>query len=284
MIEFFILASGYGKRARPLSLIKPKPLFPLNGVPLIKIMLKQLKEKGLKKGFINLHHKSGLMRESLNAISGIKYFHEKKLSGNQVLKRALEYIDKYLLVINGDVFLEIPFEMMFKKITQTAADGILLVREDKNYSYSSIISEGDTFKKRIKVKSGSALMYTGVAIFNRRAIEKIDELSFFDSFTGKGIEIKTMIYRGMWLDIGDPELYLRSNFLYKRHVKDLTSNSLSENVKILPGSVVKDSIVWENTTIKDNSQIRNSIITGNITLSDVKYSNRIITAGKTYKL
>ena len=89
MIDFFILASGYGKRAYPLSLIKPKPLFPLNGIPLLEIMLKKLKESGLDNGFINLHHKPELIRENVHVDSKIKFFYEEKLSGNKMDQLAL---------------------------------------------------------------------------------------------------------------------------------------------------------------------------------------------------
>ena len=91
MINFFILAAGHGDRAIPLTLLKPKPLFPLNGKPLIEIMLAQLKEMGLANGFINLHYKSELMRKCITVDSRIKFLYEDKLTGNMVLKRTLEH-------------------------------------------------------------------------------------------------------------------------------------------------------------------------------------------------
>ncbi|MEI6614185.1 MAG: hypothetical protein WCL37_04750, partial [Chrysiogenales bacterium] len=55
-MKFFILAGGYGKRAEPLSLIKPKAVFPLNGIPLLRLLLKQLQIQLGLEGFINPHH------------------------------------------------------------------------------------------------------------------------------------------------------------------------------------------------------------------------------------
>ena len=71
MTRFFLLAGGYGKRAQPLSLIKPKPLFTLGGKPLIFIILKQLNDMGIHSGFVNLHYKSKDLKESLKNVKNI---------------------------------------------------------------------------------------------------------------------------------------------------------------------------------------------------------------------
>ena len=64
-MRFFILAGGYGQRARPLSLEKPKPLFPLGGTPLIRLLLAQVRTLGCGSGFVNLHHLAGQIRVCL---------------------------------------------------------------------------------------------------------------------------------------------------------------------------------------------------------------------------
>ena len=56
IVILFILAGGLGLRAEPLSRFKPKPAFPLNGVPLVTLLLEQLRHLGCTQGFINLHH------------------------------------------------------------------------------------------------------------------------------------------------------------------------------------------------------------------------------------
>ena len=43
-----ILAAGYGKRLRPLTLETPKPLLSLGGVPLLYLWLYRLQKFGLK--------------------------------------------------------------------------------------------------------------------------------------------------------------------------------------------------------------------------------------------
>jgi glucose-1-phosphate thymidylyltransferase len=289
--KFFILAGGYGERAQPLSLIKPKPLFPLNGTSLIQILLSQLQERGLCEGFINLHHMSQPLQQCVEKIMEppgspvIHFFYEKNLSGSLILKEAAEHmtVNDLLLVVNGDSFLEIPIEEMLDKILREQSDGILLVREnkEKDPQYKIILTEGDSFTVR-KLFTGSRefgkgpLMYTGISLFKKNVVRAINEINFFDMLEKSDLNIKIWNYTGLWLDIGDPKSYFESDAKYKKHLGVGNSNSLSENVFISPDSKVKNCIIWENTEVKNKSVLKNCIVTGNVSLDNVNYENKII--------
>ncbi len=278
---FFILAGGYGERARPLSLIKPKPIFPVNGKPLIRIILKQLKDIGLKKGLINLHYMPEKIRENVKSGSEIDFIHERELSGSKIIKKSVQYMKDLSLIINGDIFLEIPLKDMFKKISNS--DGVLLVKKHTP-GYSSVEVNKDNFVGTNKDNKKGLFMYTGVAVLRKNVIEKINDFSFLDTLKKHNFKIKILEYSGLWLDLGNPRLYFESNFKYKEYINDLTQNSLSNNVTISKDSIVKRSIVWENSMIDNKSKISNCIITGNIKLSNVNYKNKIITKNKIYDL
>lgn len=289
---FFILAGGYGKRTKPLSLVKPKPVFPLDGTPLLKIILKQLKAKGLSRGFINLHHLPEAVRrcaQEAGEKGDIKFLYEEKLSGSQILTGALDHMaaDDLLLAVNGDIFLEIPFEGMLKEMLKNDADGLLLVRRNKDGApgYKEILTEDGFFMGR-KEHTGSesaagSLMYTGVSLFKRNVIPRIHDINFFDSLEKNTLRISVFIYEGIWLDIGDPASYIEANFKYKRYLhknnEDTGANSLSENVLISADSMVRHSIIWENTEIKNKSVIDNCIVTGNVSLDHAHFENEIVT-------
>ena len=291
--KFFILAGGYGKRAQPLSLIKPKPLFPLDGTPLIKILLRQLQEIGLREGFINLHHMPQPLRQCVETIIEppgspvIHFFYEKNLSGSRILKEAAQYMtdNDLLLVVNGDSFLEIPVEEILDKILREPIDGILLVREnkEKDPQYKIILTKEDRFIGRKLFTDGSEprkrkepLMFTGISLFNKNVVRAIHEINFFDMLEKSDFNIKICHYTGPWLDIGDPKSYFESDSQYKNYLGIENQNSLSENVFISPDSVVKNCIIWENTKIKNKSVIKNCIVTGNVLLDNVHYQNKII--------
>jgi len=56
--EAMILAAGFGKRLRPLTKDRPKPLLDIGGDTLLSNTLKFLKEGGIKKVVINVHYMS----------------------------------------------------------------------------------------------------------------------------------------------------------------------------------------------------------------------------------
>ena len=300
-IPFFLLAGGYGQRTQPLSFYKPKPAFPLHGTPLIRIILEQLKEKGFEDGFINLHHLADKIKECVSWVnlgSGFPiYFYEEKLSGSAILSAAVPYMKNRdtLLVVNGDIFLEIPFREMLDDLNSSEADGIILVRPntEKKAGYKVILAEEGFFKGRTVLTEEmmndktpcEVFMYTGVALLKTKILSRIADINFFDTLERERFQVKVLPYNGIWLDIGDPQSYREANFIYKSYIKQKTGkfsnneNSFSENVKVSADSIVEDSIIWDNTEIKNGSVLRRCIVTGDMVLDSVHYEDRLVTAG-----
>ncbi len=291
---FFLLAGGLGRRARPLSLAKPKPAFPLNGTPLIQIMLRQLNSLGLSRGFINTHYMADAVHDCVDRerFPGISFLHEEQLSGSMILKEAVSPMGEndLLLVLNGDIFLEIPLAAMQQRLMENESDLLLLVREKTgpgDREYPSLVTRGIQFLGREKtlfpnggnVTQQPDYMYPGVALFTRAALGAIQHISFFDSIEANPGKLKISIlpYTGIWLDIGDPQSYREADRAYKSHsgISDPLLNSLSPNVTISGDSHVTRSIIWENTEILNRSCLDNCIITGNTRINNLHLKNVI---------
>lgn len=276
-MKFFILAGGYGKRAEPLSLIKPKAVFPLNGVPLLRLLLKQLRAQGCREGFVNLHHLAEQVEQAAGEEGGIDFISEKELSGSMVLRQALPFFSDWLLVVNGDTFLEIPLSALVQKTADPAVDGVLLTRHDPSGRFGHLRSQGDVFLDVSPPGHGPGLMYAGAALFRRKAIEKIDSVNFFSSITRRRLHFKTVLYNGIWLDVGTPESYLHANEQYRAHVGERSANSLSEDVTISPRARVENSVLWEHTRLGGGVSLSECIVTGHVSLENVALQKRIIT-------
>ncbi|MCP5106593.1 MAG: NDP-sugar synthase [bacterium] len=283
-MKFFILAGGYGKRTEPLSLVKPKPAFPLNGTPLINLLLERLKEMDFHEGFINLHHLPEVLRRCIHNTPdlSITYLYEEELSGSKILAQAADYMDEadeFLFILNGDVFLEvsqIPIAKIIGELKETNADGALLLRKNNDPVYKSVITGKGFFKCTEINKGGESLMYTAGAMFRKKVLEKITHTSFFDTLAAADFKIRTYVYDGTWLDIGNPRLYSEADAAFKEHIKSRAINSFSGNVTVSPDSRVSGCIIWENTRVTGGSTLSNCIVTGNMTLHDVNYSGKII--------
>lgn len=275
-MKFFILAGGRGKRAVPLSLIKPKVLFPFNGIPLLRLLLEQVQTQHGLAGFINPYHLGDQVLQAAGRAGKVDFIHEKELSGSLVLRQALPFFSDWLLVINGDTFLEIPLLPLLEKISDPAVDGALLVRRDPSGGYAGIRCRGDVFMGVSPPGSGSGLMYAGAALFKKKAIEKIDDINFFNSIHARHLNFKTVFYDGIWLECGTPESYLLANREYRAYVSAQQSNSRSENVVVSPLAQVDQSVLWENTRLGDRVSLSECIVTGDMELENISRKRCII--------
>jgi NDP-sugar pyrophosphorylase family protein len=278
-VKFFILAGGYGQRAEPLSLIKPKPAFPLGGVPLLARLLRQLRALGCRQGFINLHHLAGQVVAAAGCGAGIRFIEEKELSGSRVLRQALPFITDWLLAVNGDTFLEIPLPEMLRAASDPQVDGVLLTRRDESGRYARLRIGGSGFLESMEpgASSREGAMYAGAALFRKKALEKIDEANFFVSIRKKRLRFQTVPYDGLWLDIGTPASYFRASWEFMARFSPQRANALSAHVTISPRARVERSVLWENTRVGPGVRLSECIVTGDLDLRDASHSGQIIT-------
>jgi NDP-sugar pyrophosphorylase family protein len=225
-----------------------------------------------------------MIKQNIPGDLHVEYLYEERLSGSKILRQAVPHTNDFLLVVNGDIFVDIPVTRMYEKIVTEECDGILLLRQSDKAGYPTVILEDGCYARRRKNGKKGGLMYTGAALFKQEVLEKIDEINFFDTLDKSKFRVKPLLYRGIWLDIGSPRSYFEADAAYRQHIKSPGSNSLSKNVRISADSVVTESIIWENTSIIDKSTISNCILTGNLTIRNNSYSNKIITKNNIYDL
>lgn len=275
---FFILAGGYGKRAEPLSLVKPKPAFPFDGVPLLALMLGRLRGLGCSAGFINLHHLGAQVISAAGDGSGIRFFEETELSGSRVLTRALPFLDGELLALNGDTFLDIPLAEMESAAADPDVDGVLLARSDRSGRYARLLCDGDHFLDNAPPapEGEAALMYAGAALFKKRAVAKIDEINFFASIRRQCLNFRVVPHDGVWLDVGTPASYFLAHGDYLARQGRAGGNALSPGVEVSPAARVQCSILWENTRVGPGVALSSCIVTGDLELESGDHSRQIV--------
>lgn len=279
-MKFFILAAGYGKRAEPLSLFKPKPAFPLGGVPLISLLLRQLRAQGCRQGFVNLHHLAAQVAAAAGRGAGLRFFEEMELSGSRALQRALPFFSDWLLVVNGDTFLDIPLAGLRRAAADERADGVLLARRDDRGAYAQLRLDADGYLESTASPPAAApggLMYAGAALFRKRAVEKIDDKNFFASIIQRRLRFRTVLYDGLWLDLGTPSSYFRANWEFMARRSPGRANALSPRVAISRRALVERSVLWENTRVGPDVRLAECIVTGGMELRAASHRGQIVT-------
>lgn len=138
-----ILAGGRGKRLKPITDYVPKPLVPINNVPIIEWQIKYLKKFGVREIIICTGYKTEQIEDYLKSKNNlgvkISFSVEKTpLGTGGAIKKITKMIKgKTFFVINGDIITNIDIKKMKNKINAIAAIplktkfGTLQLKDDK---------------------------------------------------------------------------------------------------------------------------------------------------------
>ncbi len=234
-----ILAAGYGKRLRPVTLKTPKALIKVGGRTLIDRTVDRLDEAGVETIVVNLHHLGHLVEQHLRSRKGPKFefSHEDTLleTGGGVLKALPLLGDEPFLVVNADVmWLNGPtsiLERMAEIWDETKMDGLLLLHPTVDaYGYAGMgdfcIDVEGKLQQRPE-RELSPYLFTGIQILHPRLFEGAPEGKFRLRFLyDRAIENERLfgiVHDGEWFHVGtsegmaDAESYLRERYPETKH-------------------------------------------------------------------
>jgi NDP-sugar pyrophosphorylase family protein len=125
-VQAVILAGGEGTRLKPLTDYFPKPLIPINSIPIIEWQIRYLKKFGIHDFVICTGYKTDQIENYIerkqNFGCKIRYSVEKRpLGTGGAIKNASKLIKgRSFLVLNGDVVTTIDIRKMFSKLNSIA--------------------------------------------------------------------------------------------------------------------------------------------------------------------
>ena len=102
-----IQAGGRGTRLAPYTYVLPKPLMPVDELPILEIVIRQLVAQGFDRITITLGHLGHLIMAVLGdgrrLGARIDYVHEESPRGTIGAVKLVENLDEPFLVMNGDL-------------------------------------------------------------------------------------------------------------------------------------------------------------------------------------
>jgi NDP-sugar pyrophosphorylase family protein len=187
-----ILAAGLGTRMQPLSTLRPKPILPVRGVPLLAYPLAWLAHHGVREVIVNLHHFPDATRAVAEvwAPPGLRvHFSEEPLlldTGGGI-RRAADFLRESdpSLVIAGDMILDLALRPLLDCHRARGDAATLVLREDPRAArFGTIGVDAAGRVRRIarrfdlggEVRAG---VYVSVNLFAARIFESLPDREVF---------------------------------------------------------------------------------------------------------
>jgi len=218
-VKAVILAGGKGTRLRPYTTVFPKPLMPIGQMPILEVVLRQLKHYGFRDITLSVNHLADLIKtffadgDSLGL--NITYCMEERPLGTAGSLSLVENITDNFLVMNGDLLTTLDYSEIVKAHLQSGADATIGVFP-REVTIDFGVLKLDQDNKLIDYIEKPKYQYRvsmGVNVFNKSVTEFIPKNQYLDiptlMMTLRDNEKTVMAYQSQcrWLDIGRPDDY-----------------------------------------------------------------------------
>lgn len=201
-----ILAGGRGKRLRPITDYVPKPLVPLNNIPIIEWQILYLKKFGIKEITICTGYKTEMIQNFLavknNLGVKIKFSIEKTPlgTGGAIKQAGLSIKEKSFFVLNGDVITNINLGKLVKKQNSIASIEL-------KTKFGVVEIEGDKitqFKEKKEIPN--MWMNAGIYHLQKETLQDLPkkgdiEKTVFPDYAKKGKLSTVKFKNAMWYSI-----------------------------------------------------------------------------------
>lgn len=218
-----VLAGGKGTRLAPYTTILPKPLMPIGDMPILEVLLWQMKRVGVKQVVLTVGHLAAILRSYFGNGEewgmNISYSYEDKPLGTAGPLALVGGLDKTFLVTNGDVLTTLNLKKLvaFHKEKGGIAT-IAAHRRQVKIDLGVIEWDGDDrVSGYIEKPTNEYTVSMGIYVFEPRVLDYIPKgqhLDFPDlilKLIANGEQVSGYRFDGYWMDLGHPDDYVQAN-------------------------------------------------------------------------
>ncbi|MEI6563447.1 MAG: sugar phosphate nucleotidyltransferase [bacterium] len=287
-----VLAAGFGSRLLPLTLLKPKPLFPVWGKPVLGHAIELLHRWGVRDVLVNTHYHADQILEYLKSIRipGLRIqlsFEPDILGTGGVLPKARWFLDDQpFWMLNADVMADLdgaPLIDAYEQQSVVAALWLDPTRGPRTVEHRNGLIT--VFKSSLARTEGTAT-FCGLQLLSPRILKFLPASGFssivdaYENAQAAGEKIAGVVVpHAYWADIGSQEAYLATHRemlalpRWKKHSKrDGRVVATGIGTIIHPGAQVDRSVLWDNVTVFPGASVKDAIVTDEVALrSPVSY-------------
>jgi len=216
-----VLAAGLGKRMRPLTAAKPKPLVRVAGKPLIDHSLDQLAAAGIARSVVNVHYLADALEAHLQKRGGapdvvLSDEREVLLETGGGMTKALPHLPDPFFALNSDnIWVDGPrnvFAELSSAWNPDRMDALLLmVPHARALNYrgkGDFHLDPDGLVRRRLSGRIAPFIYTGIQLVSHRLMRDAPEGPFSTNVLWqRAIEDDRLFgisHNGVWFEVGDP--------------------------------------------------------------------------------
>jgi MurNAc alpha-1-phosphate uridylyltransferase len=227
-----VMAAGIGKRMRPLTATRPKPLIQVAGQPLLDHVFDRLRAAGIKRAVVNVHYLADALEAHLkNRVKGVDIIVSDERdqlmeTGGGIVKARDLIGDKPFVVVNADnLWVDGPtdtIKLLASRWDDEAMDALLLmVPLARAHNHGGLgdfhLDANGRITGRRKPGRVAPFVYTGVQILSPRVIHDWPEGPFSTNlFWNRAIEAGRaygFVHQGLWFDVGTPPAIAKTEAL-----------------------------------------------------------------------
>jgi NDP-sugar pyrophosphorylase family protein len=213
-----ILAGGKGTRLHPYTITLPKPLMPVGDMPILEIIVRQLRQAGITDLTLSVGYLHALLRAYFGAGErwgvDIDYSLETEPLGTAGPVALVERLDETFLVLNGDLLCSIDYrDMLARHRASGAIATIASYAKEVKIQLGVLETEGDTLLDyvekpvmRYRVSMGIYAMEPAVLAYIPKG-ERLDLPDLIKRLMAAGQKVNLYGFDGYWRDIGTMEEY-----------------------------------------------------------------------------
>lgn len=217
-----ILAGGKGTRLKPYTTILPKPLMPIGDMPILEILLRQMKRVGVNEAVLTVGHLAELLRlffqdgERLGL--NITYSYEDTPLGTAGPLSLVDSLDETFLVANGDVLTTLPLANLLAHHHLSGAMATIAMHRRQVYIDLGVIQQNDEGRVTgyIEKPTYDFMVSMGIYVFEPRVLEFIPRNEYLDfpdlvkKLIAAGEVVTGFPFDGYWQDLGRADDYERA--------------------------------------------------------------------------
>lgn len=210
-----ILAGGRGSRLTPFTVVIPKPLVPIGEMPILELLIRQLKAQGYERITLSV----GYLATLIEAYCGdgsrwgipVDYVHEAEPLGTAGFLALIDDLDEdRVLVVNGDTMTDLDLGAVYRE--HDVRDGATICTNIRSVSidFGVVRMDGNGCLESYDEKPELRYEVTmGVTVLSTWAIQRfvpaasrLDMPDLLRALVRESVNVRVRHTDAFWLDIG----------------------------------------------------------------------------------